>query len=371
VPSPGHEFIDADYKTIELATLAQACVGQFGLESSMATAINADKDLHTLFAAKVAGKDEADVTKDERTKVKPINFGKPGGMGDKTMQQYAKASYGVDLTDTEVAELTAAWFDMFPEMTDFPSDSTDAPLELAKFLDLTLESHFQETGDSRFLMHQENVGRERAPNFILGCMCLKAIKTAAPATRAGKPYSEGDVAYFWSRLKANLSSIPSKFHSAILQCQPSVQLQRAILGLVGRAGVFTLTGRLRAKASYCARHNTVFQGLAADGAKLALWLLWRAGYRLVNFVHDEVLVEVPIKSDLKHHAERIRALMMEGMRQVVPDIKIDVSYSATRRWRKDAEAVFVDGGSRLIPWEPKKKALQKSCKGRSTPVHGS
>jgi hypothetical protein len=75
-------------------------------------------------------------------------------------------------------------------------------------------------------------------------------------------------------------------------------LQRAALSLVDREPVFTLTGRLRANASYCARHNTVFQGLAADGAKLALWLLWRAGYRIVNFIHDEVLIEIPVDSRL-------------------------------------------------------------------------
>lgn len=36
IPSPGHVFIDADYSTIELVTLVQACMSQFGLESSMA-----------------------------------------------------------------------------------------------------------------------------------------------------------------------------------------------------------------------------------------------------------------------------------------------------------------------------------------------
>ena len=70
------------------------------------------------------------------------------------------------------------------------------------------------------------------------------------------------------------------------------RLWYAARGLVGRRGVFTLTGRLGAAAAYCARHNTVFQGLAADGAKLALWQLYRAGYRIVNFVHDEIVVEV-------------------------------------------------------------------------------
>src|SRR5262249_27441435 len=137
VPSDGHEFIDADYKTIELATLAQACIAQFSLDSRMAQAINAGKDLHTLVAARVKNKDEDEVTKDERKKAKPINFGKPGGMGDTTMRQYAKVSYGVRLTDAEVKDLSDAWFDLFPEMRDFLADATDTALELARLLGLT------------------------------------------------------------------------------------------------------------------------------------------------------------------------------------------------------------------------------------------
>lgn len=232
VPSPGHVFIDADYKTVELATLAQACIGQFGLASGMAQAINAGQDLHTLVAARVTGKPESQITKAERENAKPINFGKPGGMANNTLKQYAKVNYGV--------------------------------------------------------------------------------------------------------------------HSAISTRRPSVKLKRAVMGLVGRAGVFTFTGRLRANAQYCARHNTVFQDLAADGMKLALWSLLRAGYRIVNVVHDQVLVEVPVNSNLKYHAERIRELMIAGMKLVVPDVNIDVTYAATERWHKDAEALFDEGRTSLL-----------------------
>src|SRR5207245_585572 len=100
-------------------------------------------------------------------------------------------------------------------------------------------------------------------------------------------------------------------------------------------------------------HNAVFQGLAADGAKNALWLLWRGGYRIVNFIHDQVLIEVPATSDLKHEAEKISDLMIRGMRAVVPDIEIDVSYAATDRWYKDAEAIFDETGKELLLWRPK------------------
>ena len=83
-----------------------------------------------------------------------------------------------------------------------------------------------------------------------------------------------------------------------------------------------------------------------------MWELWRAGYRIVNEIHDQFLIEVPADSDLKEHAERIRKIMIEGMRMVVPDVKIDVSYAATNRWHKDAEAVYNDDQSQLLIWKP-------------------
>jgi hypothetical protein len=43
--------------------------------------------------------------------------------------------------------------------------------------------------------------------------------------------------------------------------------------------------------------NTPFSGLAADGAKLALWNLTHVGFRVVAFVHDEIVLEIPENGD--------------------------------------------------------------------------
>jgi DNA polymerase I-like protein with 3'-5' exonuclease and polymerase domains len=352
VPSPGHVFIDADYSIVELRTLSQSCVGQFGLESQMAAALNARKDPHTIVAAAVTGKAESAVTKAERQQAKPINFGKPGGMSNATLQRYAKATYGVELSHEQVQALSDAWFDLFPEMEAFLENGGNVCLDVAKLLDLTLASHFAYTGSERFLTHRHCQCRPDDPNPVLGGMCLKALKQANPTTAAGRPYGDADIEYFFTQLAAKIELLPQRFHRAARERTPSPQLQRAVLGLAGRASVFTLTGRLRANASYCARHNTVFQGLAADGAKLAMWALWRAGYRIVNFIHDEFLIEVPAGSDLKSHAERIRQIMIDGMRRVVPDVLIDVKYAAADRWHKDAEPVFDATGEKLMLWQP-------------------
>ncbi len=80
----------------------------------------------------------------------------------------------------------------------------------------------------------------------------------------------------------------------------------------------------------------MFQGLAADGAKLALWHVWRAGYKITNFVHDELVVAVPKSANLAQEAENIAELMKLGMQEVVPDIQIDVETQIVSRWSKDA-----------------------------------
>ena len=97
--------------------------------------------------------------------------------------------------------------------------------------------------------------------------------------------------------------------------------------------VTTLTGRVRADTTYCAEKNTPFQGLAADGAKVALYNLMDAGFKLVGFVHDEIITEVP-----ENTAEEMRRLqeeiMVNSMSLVVPDVKISVESTISPRYCK-------------------------------------
>lgn len=86
---------------------------------------------------------------------------------------------------------------------------------------------------------------------------------------------------------------------------------------------WTLTGRKRAQASYCARKNTPFQGLAADGAKLALYSLDLQGFTLRGFCHDEIISEVPIGTE-ENSKQLQEKLMIEAMEIVCPDVKITV-----------------------------------------------
>ena len=122
----------------------------------------------------------------------------------------------------------------------------------------------------------------------------------------------------------------------------------------------TSSGRVRAHCSYTELHNTPFQGAAADGAKLAIYGLVRAGYRVVGFIHDEVLVEVPDAHGLRQAAEDIRAIMIGAMREVCPDVRIDVEFAAMRRWSKQAKARWDEAG-RLIPYDDVAEQESRGC----------
>lgn len=113
----------------------------------------------------------------------------------------------------------------------------------------------------------------------------------------------------------------------------------------------TITGRVRRACPYCAAANYSFQGLSADGAKVALWYLFLEHYRVVNFIHDEVIVELEPGPNLQDHIKRINALLVAGMQRVIPDVKIKVEGALMDRWYKDAEPVVGDNGDIQL-WRP-------------------
>ncbi len=106
----------------------------------------------------------------------------------------------------------------------------------------------------------------------------------------GNEYGEAFVDRIWESLKPLNQN--RKLKTRIANREAGDQLYRDLFF----GPVATLTGRIRGAVGFSQARNTPFQGLAADGAKLALWGLCVAGFRCVAFVHDEVVVELGIGS---------------------------------------------------------------------------
>lgn len=124
------------------------------------------------------------------------------------------------------------------------------------------------------------------------------------------------------------------------------------------------SGRLRAGCTFCSGANTWFQGLAADGAKAALYALYKAcyldeesvlyGVRMWAFIHDEVMFEGPEETAHLWAPEAAR-IMVEAMTKYIPDVPSKAEPALMRRWSKKAKTVY-DENNKLVPWEPKAAA---------------
>lgn len=118
-------------------------------------------------------------------------------------------------------------------------------------------------------------------------------------------------------------------------------------------------GRTRGGVSYTEACNTLFQGLAADAAKAAGFAVSRACYvepasplfgsRIVNFVHDEIIIETPEK-DAHKAAEELARVMVCGASVLMPDVPPSAEPVLMRRWSKKAKQIR-DAQGRLVPWD--------------------
>ena len=57
------------------------------------------------------------------------------------------------------------------------------------------------------------------------------------------------------------------------------------------------------------------------------------------FIHDEIVVEIPVGSDREAHAAEIARLMIEGMHEVLPGMLVKVEAFVSPSFSK-SEAVF-------------------------------
>lgn len=115
--------------------------------------------------------------------------------------------------------------------------------------------------------------------------------------------------------------------------------------------------RFRGDTSYTARCNTLFQGLAADMAKDAGWRIAYACYvdtksplfgcRIVNFIHDEFILEVP-EHRAHEAAHEVSRHMTEAARRWLQDVRCVAEPVLMRYWSKDAKPIVRNG--RLVPW---------------------
>ncbi len=114
----GDVFLSADYSQIELRLLAHIC----GDETLVKT-LRDGEDIHATVAAKIHGKDPADVTREERSAAKAVNFGVIYGMGAFGLARDLKIPVAAAKTFIE------AFFEQFPGVKRFIEETKESARE--------------------------------------------------------------------------------------------------------------------------------------------------------------------------------------------------------------------------------------------------
>lgn len=108
---PGWRLIEADFSQIELRVAAM-----LSFDDTMSEAYRRGDDLHMIMAEAITGRTRDQVTKEERSRAKPVNFGFLYGMGWKNFIPYALKEYGVEVSEQEAQRYRATFFERFPRL---------------------------------------------------------------------------------------------------------------------------------------------------------------------------------------------------------------------------------------------------------------
>ena len=253
--------------------------------------------------------------------------------------------------------------------------------EMARALQAGRDLHLEMAADLLSITYEQAYERRKTQEVKDARQMSKALNFGFP----GGLGPETLCTWAWATYRVKFGDTPEEATQAArgyknrwLARWPEMREFFAMVSMASAAGggEFTLTqprsGRLRGGAGYCDGCNSYFQGLAADGAKAAMFYLsqecytgrsamWTGeglsplyGSRLTIFVHDEFIGEAP-EEQAAAAAERLSEVMAAGMKLYLPDIPVKCAPVLMRRWYKDAEEVRDENGT-LVPWEPKEKA---------------
>lgn len=294
-PRPGMVYINADYSTIELRTLAQTCFEWFG-SSALLDAMNGGVDPHLLLASDILGisyeealtrKKEKEV-KDARQMSKAANFGYPGGLGAGSFVEYARASYGVVISEQEGRRLKDLWLQRWPEM----------------------RRYFQQV--QRFL----NQGHRS----LEGDQTYQLVQPVSLRVRGGTGYCDGCNSYFQGR-----AADGAKY--ALFLASQEAYLGYSELWDKEHTGVSPLYGY---RPIILAHDEIVLEGPE----------------------HPEWATPADPLPPTTRAARRLEQVMVQAMQRYVPDCVILAEPAIMRRYDKDAESTCGPDGALSI-WEPK------------------
>lgn len=275
---PDDVFWELDYKAIELSAVAQVCLHRYGrsklAEELRRTRAGEVSDPHARVQELMAARGH----EIDRVTAKMANFGFAGGMGWRTFRKHLKTLAGVEIDEALAETLRDTWLEAYPEFQLYLADDRIAP-------------------GAGWEYHDGEAPRRPGAWERRQIWC-DPEHPAHDALRAYIGQDEPPTWVGWDMLMGRVAVVP--------------------------------TGRVRGRVTYTVERNGPFQGLAADGAKLGLFALVRAGFNIRTFVHDSVLID-------GGDPEACAQVMLREMAHVIPAVPVGVNVKGPmRHWGEDA-----------------------------------
>lgn len=262
----GRKLVVADYSAIEMRIMAQIS-GDVIMRQAFLNGV----DIHKFTAARMAGKNPEEITKEERQAAKAFNFGLIYGMQAATLQEYAETSYGVNLTIEEAEAAREAFFRAYPAIAAWHRRQ---------------DRRGYQDGFEEFWRHDFERGfyKERRP-------CVRTL--------AGR-----------------------------LRVWPTVERERqnGEGSYLRKAGSFT--------ELYNTPDQGTGADLIKIAMVLLYRELLRRGWedvRLIATVHDELVLETP-ESLAEEAAAVLKEAMLEAGRRLLKDVPVEVEVAAADSW---------------------------------------
>lgn len=163
---PGCVFISADYSQVELRLLAHLTA-----DDGLMAAIHSGIDIHSSVAAKIHDKKIEDVTRDERSAAKAVNFGLMYGMGAFGL------SRDIGIPVAEAKEFIEAYFEGFPQVRDWMEQTKRQAFETGEVR--TISGRRRPVPEIRSRLAREKAQGERyAINSVVQGSAADLIKLA-------------------------------------------------------------------------------------------------------------------------------------------------------------------------------------------------
>lgn len=108
VPEEGNVFVISDYSQMQIRIAAE-----YSQDPAMEEIYQKGEDLHRITASFLTGKDASDISSEERSLAKALNFGMMFGMGADSLVKYAWNNYHVELTPEQASTFISKFYEKY------------------------------------------------------------------------------------------------------------------------------------------------------------------------------------------------------------------------------------------------------------------